>query len=371
MKKRFILSFLVVCLLCGIGIAFAAGGSESDPLISLSYLQDVFLPQVRGKITTALNTSDSQIRTAAEESLSRTAREDASFTASFREIRLSRDTTISGNTGSEWILSAGEAQIGIIGGTVVDVTDGTEAQSGQPMLPGHRYLLAEDTVAELCVTGKCAVVQYCGAYTLHGSNAPDYQGIADALHTLGGTSPLFRGTGSAVGSGYELERTPTRIEALIMLLRLLGEEDKALSCKASHPFTDVPDWCTPYVAYAYEKGYSNGIETTLFGTDTDTTAQMYVEFLLRTLGYSSTAQTDISTALSRAQKDSLLNSGEAAELENSAFLRADVAYLSYYALNVKVGGRTQTLGEKLRSAGVFTSEEYKAAQSLVKSSRIR
>ncbi len=371
MKKRLILSFLVLALLCAIGFAFAAGGSEDDPLISLSYLQDVFFPQVKEKVEEALNISDAQLKNTANAKLSQAANDNDAFASTFREVRLRQGSTLSGTTGLSCILMAGDAQINLSSGTVVDATDGTEVSSGQPMLLHHRYLLAENTSANFAVTGKCAVVQYCGPFAIQSGNAPDYDAIADALHTLGGNSPLFRGTGSAVGGGYELERTPTRIEALIMLLRLLGEEEKALSCTASHPFTDVPEWCAPYVAYAYQKGYSNGVDATLFGTDEDTTAQMYVEFLLRTLGYSSTAQTDISTALARGKKSALINSGEVTVLENTAFWRADVVYLSYYALDCRLSGSSQTLCAKLRNAKVFTAEEYKRAQALVKSSRLR
>ena len=74
---------------------------------------------------------------------------------------------------------------------------------------------------------------------------------AETLHALG----LFRGTGEDENGVpiYALEKTATRAEALVMLIRLLGEEDAALSSLAAHPFTDVPAWADRYVAYAYEK----------------------------------------------------------------------------------------------------------------------
>ena len=34
-----------------------------------------------------------------------------------------------------------------------------------------------------------------------------------------------------------------------MFLRLLGEESDALAFNGTHPFTDVPGWLSPYVAY--------------------------------------------------------------------------------------------------------------------------
>ncbi|MBQ2606670.1 MAG: S-layer homology domain-containing protein, partial [Oscillospiraceae bacterium] len=107
-----------------------------------------------------------------------------------------------------------------------------------------------------------------------------------------------------------------------------------------------------------------------FGTTMTTSATMYVEFILRALGYSSTAQTDISDALSRARAAGILIAGECAQLQSTPFLRADVAYLSYYALEVPLAGSGTTLQQKLSSAGVFTADAYRAARALVTSARL-
>ena len=60
---------------------------------------------------------------------------------------------------------------------------------------------------------------------LSAQQATKAQTAADALHTLG----LFNGTGSnADGTPiYDLDRTPTRHEAVTMLVRLLGKESDA------------------------------------------------------------------------------------------------------------------------------------------------
>ena len=59
---------------------------------------------------------------------------------------------------------------------------------------------------------------------------------ADVLNTLG----LFKGT----ENGYELDKPLTRMEALIMLIRLSGKELDALYSMKEYemPFTDAPDW---------------------------------------------------------------------------------------------------------------------------------
>ena len=109
---------------------------------------------------------------------------------------------------------------------------------------------------------------------------------ADVLNTLG----LFMGT----ENGYELDKPLTRMEALIMLIRLSGNEIDALysSDEYKTPFTDTPDWekADRYLGYAYEKGLTKGISDTLFDPETRAGAQMYMTFLLRALGYTDTEE---------------------------------------------------------------------------------
>ena len=65
----------------------------------------------------------------------------------------------------------------------------------------------------------------------------------------------------------------------------------------------------------------------------------------------------------------VLTAGERTALQSSGFLRADVAYLSYYALSARTSGGA-ALSRKLIDAGVFTDADYRAAQALVKTARI-
>ena len=237
--------------------------------------------------------------------------------------------------------------------------------SGASLAENHRYLVAEDTTALFAVTGKTAVLSYCGLYSLSPAPSVDYPAMAAALKTIS----LFRGSDTGYGEGFDLEKAPTRMEALIMLIRLLGEESEALTCTAYQPFADVPDWAEPYAAYAYAKGYTNGVEPTMFGTTMSASAEMYTEFLLRALRYSSTAQTDISNAPERAYFAGVLTSGEVSALRASAFLRADVVYLSYYALETNVNGGG-TLSDVLIARGVFSDAAYRTSRAMVTSARI-
>lgn len=375
MKKRTFLLALGLTAALFVGYAAAVGGDAGDPLISLDFLDRVFRKQAETQIDEAIAAADGLLpndaKTRWDNAVSSVETNiDSDYTATFLETRVKQGDALSGATGLQILPLAGEMTALFSSGTVIDVTEGTELASGSTLLTNHRYLVAEDTFARFVCGSKTAVISYCGRYRLSPSDTPDYTAMAAALKSL----RLFRGTGAGIGSGYELEKTPTRAEALIMLIRLLGEEDAALACTASNPFVDVPAWFAPYAAYAYEKGYSNGIGKDrygkdLFGTQYEASAVMYAEFLLRALGYSSTATTDISDSLDRAVTAGVLTAAERTAIQSSGFLRADIVYLSYYALSARTSGGT-VLSQKLINAGVFSAEDYRAAQTAVTTARL-
>ncbi len=370
MKKRTAFLSLILLFVLLAGYAAAAGGDAGDPLISLSFLNGAFRTQAEEQIDDAVDKADSAALAQAKERwtaavASAEAHAGSDFAAVMTETRVKQGDVLSGATGLQVLPLAGEVTVSFSSGAVVDVTDGRELSSGETLPVNHRALVAEDTTALFTVASRTAVVDYAGGYHFTLSERPDYNAMAAALKSLS----LFRGTDTGFGGGYDLERTPTRAEAIVMLIRMLGEEEAALRCTGSHPFTDVPDWCASYVAYAYEKGYSNGIGDGLFGTQLEASAAMYTEFILRALDRSSTAATDISDAPDRACAAGVLTAGERDALRSAPFLRADVVYLSYYALSASVNDGGE-LSRRLIDAGVFTEEAYRAAQGTVTSARI-
>ena len=183
---------------------------------------------------------------------------------------------------------------------------------------------------------------------------------ANFLYTLG----LFIGTGrDAEGSPvYELDRAPNRMEAVTMLVRLLGKEEEANAGTWEIPFPDVQDWAKPYVGYAYANGLTNGYGRTFGGTDPVTAAQ-YLTFVLRALGYSSEEEGDFKWDAAWELSDKLdITSGEY-DASTAAFDRGDVVKISFSALSAYLKGEGRVLGEKLLDEGVFTIEQYKAAMS--------
>lgn len=371
MKKRTCFLLLILTVSLFIGVVSAAGGDAGDPLISLSFLKTTFSSSVDRSVGNALDQSDQKLLDDANAQWGRIlataqANVGSEHTAVFQESRLKQNDILSGSTGLQVIVLAGSVTADFSSGAVVDVTLGKEITRGSTLSPNHRYLVAENTAALFTVATKTAVLDYCGTYSVSASASPDYNAMASALKML----TLFRGSDTGFGQGFDLERAPTRAEALVMLIRLLGEEEEALTCTVKHPFRDVDPWAAPYVSYAYQKGYSNGVSADQFGSSMPASVQMYTEFILRALGYSSTAQADISDALSRAMRCGVITGSECAALQTGTFVRADVVYLSYYALEVPICGQPVTLHEKLISDGVFTASGYRHATALVATRRM-
>ena len=184
---------------------------------------------------------------------------------------------------------------------------------------------------------------------------PKYTVYADGLYELG----LFRGTGTDKNGKpvYELGRTPTRAEALTLLIRLLGEEEDALECTGGHPFTDVPagNWAEPYVSYAYAKGYTNGMSATTFAPGETANANMYLTFLLRALGYDD-SRGDFSyfTAYKKAAETGICRSGE---YVSGSFYRDDCVYTSWRALLAGCSDESGSLASRLSASGAIDGEK--------------
>jgi len=110
------------------------------------------------------------------------------------------------------------------------------------------------------------------------ASAASFTPQAEELKELG----LFMGG----DNGFELDRTPTRLEASIIIVRMLGKEEEALSGTYDIPFTDVPDWGEKYIGYLYSNGLAKGADDTIYGCDDTCTSAMFSTFVLRSLGYS-------------------------------------------------------------------------------------
>ncbi|MGN1002193.1 MAG: hypothetical protein ACI4PC_05430, partial [Oscillospiraceae bacterium] len=179
--------------------------------------------------------------------------------------------------------------------------------------------------------------------------------IAEQLKALG----LFRGVGTnADGStDFDLDRTPTRVEAIVLLIRLLGKDAEAVAYPADYAHDDVADWAKGYITYAFDTGLTNGVGGGLFGQG-DATVEQFLTFVLRSMGYSDANGEDFTWDAPAELAMSLGLIGGEGDLQN--FTRGTCVRIMEAALRNAMKDGT-ILADKLIEQGVFTREAYEAA----------
>lgn len=176
------------------------------------------------------------------------------------------------------------------------------------------------------------VLMLCSAMPSAFAATDEATQAAEALYELG----LFRGTGTnADGTPiFDLDKTPTRNQAVIMLVRLLGKEDEALAGTWELPFTDVAKGSTayPYIGYAYANGLTNGTTATTYSGTNSIKSNQYIAFVLRALGYESGVDFQVGTSWELSDELGITNGEYAAAVE---FTRGDVAKISLKAHEIQ------------------------------------
>ena len=176
---------------------------------------------------------------------------------------------------------------------------------------------------------------------------------ANKLKLLG----VFRGT----EQGFELDRQPTRLEGLVIMLRLLGEEENALRFQPETEFfTDVPAWGKPYVYYAYERGITKGVSDNTFAPEVSLQSYAFLTYMLRAMGYRDGTDDSADFIWNQpelfAMSKNLVNESQLAAWSVNPFYRKDAVRVAYTALNTKTAGG-RALAEELIEKGVFSKAQ--------------
>lgn len=143
---KILVAALTVLLLAGItAYAVTNYGSESDPLITKSYLDEVLKPQLETELQTRLDQAETQLRD--------------SMPGEFAELSLSAGQTVSCSAGAEIVLRSGNAQAS---GSLVNTTAGSSVSSGSGLTANHLYMAVEDGSG--VTSGSGAVILVSGSY---------------------------------------------------------------------------------------------------------------------------------------------------------------------------------------------------------------
>ena len=134
MKKKKTLLILIAAgiLALGIGVgAYAASafGSQSDPLIAKSYLDDVYAPDLRSQFESETDTKVQQL----EQQITSVS---SVATGSFQTVTVSYGQTLRCTAGSEFVLRSGSANAFTKDG-ISDLTAGSVVSSGSQISANH------------------------------------------------------------------------------------------------------------------------------------------------------------------------------------------------------------------------------------------
>lgn len=389
MKYRRITAALLIAAAVFTGATALAAGTTSDPLVTRSYLKNVFNAPLEAYVQTALDgvkaTLEAKTQGIRETATQYARQQEAAayaqrlgeavmervnelmgqqaaetLTAGMERRTVAKGDKITGPAGASVMFVSGAGKvIGPAGSEIINITAGSTRTPGPAIRTGILYMMVADNGSGIEVTSDTAVV-----LVKDGARAgyeARYTAYADALRLLG----LFQGS----NNGYELERSPNRMEALIMLIRLLGEENAALSGSAVSPFNDLTTWeqGRQYIAYGYRMRYTNGMSATTFGPTREGTLEQYLTFVLRALGYQDGVDfVWNTTSRDLAQQLGLLTADELTAIGRDGFKRDHVVLISFRALDCPLKDGSGTLAHRLVGARVLSWEGLEAAQDLVR-----
>ena len=148
MKKPFLSRIWVLVLIAALltfAITMAAGANltDSDPLISLSYLTGKFRTAILGDVQKAANDSVQKLQQQIDARAAQLAVSDSTPTASatHQTVSINAGETLQIKQGSELLFLSGGATAN---GSLNDATAGNTVSSGGALIVNHLYLATQD-----------------------------------------------------------------------------------------------------------------------------------------------------------------------------------------------------------------------------------
>lgn len=164
MKKHILRTIVCVLLVGTVLAAFVAiatelgAGSQDDPLVTLSYLNERFRQQILDEVDDKLDDRNSTLMSELQEKINTTKRdilmelgssygdESGGVAISFSTVTLSAGQVLYGNAGCEVLLRSGNASCISDGKSVpglVDTTDSTTINHGVALAVNHLYMMTD------------------------------------------------------------------------------------------------------------------------------------------------------------------------------------------------------------------------------------
>ena len=146
-KKSWSAAGVIVAAACSVmllvGVAFGDNITSTDPLISLSYLENVFKTQLLGEVQETIDDELGSIRTEMTRKINgirnNTAGQSGASTTHNTQ-NISKNSAYSVSSGAEFLLISGSATVEESG--LTDITTGEAVPAGSALVENHLYVAA-------------------------------------------------------------------------------------------------------------------------------------------------------------------------------------------------------------------------------------
>lgn len=149
MRKQLFCALAAAAILLSAQPAIAAAGGRDDPIISLSYVLDTFVPEMKRAIAELISARQTPEQFLPLPSVL---------------VSVSAGDSVSLGQGQTFVLTSGSANMFVDSGSVVNVSAGDRAYSG-PVGLYQRYIVCEDSAATVDVTAD-AVLSVAGEVSI-------------------------------------------------------------------------------------------------------------------------------------------------------------------------------------------------------------
>lgn len=268
-----------------VGSAVALG--QGDSLISLSYLEQLFIPTAVSQGNAEMEKKLDEVYDAALNSLYQVEVENSVqeglYSYDFSPQSYSRETYIQLGSGSGFFMLAGN---GVVAhdGVFLDVTEGIEVGSGQTLLPGHRYLVGENTTALVAARSGLLKAGVQGGYSVQRGEeeaAPFLDVSMEDWYSSAVDYAYFNGLFAGMGEDQFAPMETMNRAMMMTVLYHLADDPKEELEGAAATFTDVSpeQWYAPFVSWAAEQGVSAGTGEGKFSPGQSVTREQVVVLL--------------------------------------------------------------------------------------------
>lgn len=290
--KRIVIGIFAAALLFSLGGAMAGNaGTSSDPLVSQSYIDSTFKPDVvedgNEAVTKGLTAVYDSALAELEESydgfVTALGGSDYLLATAQDQYNLAPYATVTGITGTSVIAVSGEIRVSVNKGTVINIATGEEVSSGTVLTPGMRYFCAEDTEAVFTayVSSSCAVNgKYkvssgaTKAFTAYADVNPDEWYFDEAKYVYDNNLFYDARTENTFREAEEM----TRAEIVYAIWRLAGSP----APKTTATYVDLKEnWYLSAVSWASENGIVEGYDGNRFGANDKVTREQIACFMYR------------------------------------------------------------------------------------------